>query len=171
MIACPQRVAALHAHHDGELGAFSRWRLERHLATCPGCRASLAALEAIGDAARAQADAIASPDLWDLLAVRLPELDAAIDAGPPARGTRAARLWAGLAGLRGRQLMKPIGVAAAVAAVAAGFLLLRPVAPPDHVVRAVDGEGHVVMVLPSDRDATIIWVMDDGGGSGDPAPL
>lgn len=37
--SCDQTAQLLSDYHDGELGGLRRWRVEKHLAVCDGCRA------------------------------------------------------------------------------------------------------------------------------------
>jgi anti-sigma factor RsiW len=151
----------LAAYHDGELSVFARWRVERRLARDAAARRELASFAELGALLREQADAEpAAPDLWagvraQLATARRPEPLEADDALPSPSGWLPAWLGAALA-------------AASVAAVMASGALAGD-ARPVSSVRWLDGKGKPVMVLQDDRDATIIWVLDEpkrtsGGG-------
>jgi anti-sigma factor RsiW len=140
-------LARLHAYHDGELGRWSRWRLERRLRRDPRLRRELAQLERLGALVREAAPAAGTPDLWDGIARRLPA------AAEPAPG------FGGLSWLR-----PAASAAAAAAAVAAVVWLAWPegAAPPGGAVRWIDSGGRPMLVLDQgvDADVTIIWMLD-----------
>jgi anti-sigma factor RsiW len=151
----------LDAYHDGELSLLARWRVERRLARDPSARRELASLDELGALLREHASAEpASPDLWNGVRARLataprPAPLEADDALREHTGWLPAWLGAGLA-------------AASVAAVMASGALAGD-ARPVGSVRWLDGKGKPVMVIQDDRDATIIWVLDEpkrtsGGG-------
>ena len=153
--------AELAAYHDGELSWLARRRVERRLAHDAVTRRELASLSELGSLLREQASAEpAPPDLWAGVRAQLPTarrpapLDAD-DALPGRAGWLPAWLGAGLA-------------AASVAAVMASGALAGDAAAVSSV-RWLDGKGKPVMVIQDDRDATIIWVIDEpkrssGGG-------
>jgi hypothetical protein len=73
---------SIHALVDGTIGAIRRAELERHLAECTDCRAFLADMQAIRDAA-ASLDPIAPPDgVWLQIAGRLRQ-EGRVAAPPP----------------------------------------------------------------------------------------
>lgn len=165
MSACERIGPRLDAYHDGELGRLRRWSVRRHVAACPGCRAELAALRGVGAWVREAVDAAPAPDpdLWSELRWRLP----ARTADPPARSRRddAARARPGRAAFG----MPVLGAGV----VAASLALLVLVGPPDlfgkaagTVVRSLNTHGRPVMVLHKPDEATIIWLMDEGGVQG-----
>lgn len=154
MSACERIGPLLDAYHDGELGRLRRWRLQRHLDGCPGCREELAALAGVGSWVRKATEAAPPPDVWSEIRWRL-----------PARGSRAAP--AARRGLRpGRAGFGFPALGAGVVASAIALLVL--VGPPElfrsqagSVVRSLNTHGRPVMVLDAPGDATIIWLMDD----------
>lgn len=143
----------LDAYHDGELGWLARRRVERRLAHDVAARRELAALAELGALLREHVNAEpATPDLWagvraQLATAARPAPLEADDALPLRAGWLPAWLGAGLA-------------AASVAAVMASGALAGDAAPVSSV-RWLDGKGKPVMVLQDDRDATIIWVLDE----------
>jgi negative regulator of sigma E activity len=160
---------ALEAYHDGELGGFARWRLERRLRRDPGLRRELAQLAALGDALREAAVQAPGPDLWDGIERGLRAEDARRD---EAESEQARRGF----GRRGWLVGAPLGAAVAASLVLAVGLGERRAPPKVGVVRWVDAGKRNVMVLQddADEDATIIWVLDappsetggDGGSGG-----
>jgi anti-sigma factor RsiW len=143
----------LAAYHDGELSWLARRRVQKRLAHDAAARRELAVLSDLGALLREQASAApAAPDLWagvraQLATARRPEALDADDALAGRAGWLPAWLGAGLA-------------AASVAAVMASGALAGDAAPVGSV-RWLDGKGKPVMVLQDDRDATIIWVLDE----------
>jgi anti-sigma factor RsiW len=73
---------------DGELSDAERGALERHLAACPGCTATLADLTRVVMRARALAGEEPRRDLWGGIAARIGTKAAA---GAPVRPIRAGR--------------------------------------------------------------------------------
>lgn len=60
------KQATLALHAGGDLGAFARWRTERHVATCAQCRDEVAEFEAMR---RNMADLLEMPELpWTRIA-------------------------------------------------------------------------------------------------------
>lgn len=142
----------LQAYHDGELGAWARWRFERRLARSPELRRELAALAELTDLVRESEAAVAAPDLWPEIARRLPGVDA----------ERAEAAWAARRpGLRERYL-KPVAalVTAGALAAALAIALVSGETAPSGVVNWVDGGDRNVMVLDGEGDVTVIWVFD-----------
>ncbi len=160
MTICQDFASDLELHHDGELDPPGVSRLERHLGSCEACRTRLQALSWLGTELRARDSAAPGPDLWTSIAARLPGLDAIAPHEAP--WWRRVLLRPGL--------LRPLGAALAFATIAAVLLLVHTPAPID-IVRSIDAKGRPVMVMPSEGDATIIWLIDDGGeeapGSGD----
>jgi anti-sigma factor RsiW len=141
----------LHAHHDGELGWLSRWRVARRLARDAAARREVASVAELGSLLREQAAAESAPDLWAGIEARLataprPAPLEADDASPAPAPWLPAWLGAGLA-------------AASVAGVMASGVLAGDAAPVGSV-RWIDANRKPVMVLQDDRDATIIWVIE-----------
>jgi anti-sigma factor RsiW len=139
-------LARLHAYHDGELGRFSRWRLERRLRRDPRLRGELERVERLGALLREAAPAAAAPDLWDGIARRLP---AAAEPAP---------------GLGGLSWLRPVSAAAVAAAVAAVAWVawFGAAAAPGGAVRWIDSGGRPMLVLDEgvEADVTIIWMLD-----------
>jgi anti-sigma factor RsiW len=107
MTGCERVGPRLDGYHDGELGALARWRVDRHLARCPGCREELEDLGRVGAWVREANGPAAEPDLWAGVAARLPR--ALPQASAPRGRLRIAAPFAG---------------AALAAAAAAAFFLL-----------------------------------------------
>ncbi len=60
------KQATLSLHAGGDLGAFARWRTERHLAICERCRDEVAGF---GNLRRSMADLLGMPELpWNRIA-------------------------------------------------------------------------------------------------------
>ena len=139
-------LARLHAYHDGELGRWSRWRLERRLRRDPRLRGALERIERLGGLLREAAPAAAAPDLWDGIARRLP---AAAESAP---------------GLGWPVWLRPASAAAAAAVVAAVAWLawFEGAAPSGGAVRWIDSGGRPMLVLDAGVEAgvTIIWMLD-----------
>jgi anti-sigma factor RsiW len=96
----------LSAYLDGELDAGGRQRVAAHLATCPGCAARLAELQALSAGFRALPEASLGFDLAGVIEGRL----AAAPRPPVAR--RRRDWWAGL----------PVAVGAAASIVVGVFM-------------------------------------------------
>jgi anti-sigma factor RsiW len=150
----PREEAKLHAYHDGELSGLARRRFERRLRGSPQLQHELQSLADIGVQLREiDADAEA-PDLWEQLAPRLRAIDARRQQPAADAPSRSGLVWS--------WLWRPAGVVAAatvVVAIAVG-LLWPEAAERGRVVRWIDGGGRSVMVLDSDPDTTIIWMLD-----------
>jgi anti-sigma factor RsiW len=143
----------LHAYHDGELGGFSRWRIERRLRRDPVLQRELEALASVGALLRATAGEAGGPDLWDGIALRLPAVDARRRVGTAGEATG----WGGW--------LRPAGAFAVAAALtlAVWFGSFDAQTPSGGAVRWVDSGGRPVMLL-DDADesgVTIIWMLDD----------
>ena len=161
MKACQRTQDRLEAFHDGELAGFLRWRMARHLTSCPHCRSEVEDFGAIAEIVREEElAAMPAPDLWAAIAAQLPAIDAELERrAAPAAALRPARERKGWAALLGPL---PIGVGGlAVAGVAIVLWLRLPGSPVrDDVVEELDTMGRSVVVLPSDDKSTIIWVLD-----------
>jgi anti-sigma factor RsiW len=144
--------ATLQAYHDGELGIWARWRVERRLARSPELRRELAALAALGDLVRASEATVAAPDLWEEIARGLRSADA----------ERVEAEWAGRRTGLLERFRGPAGalVAAGAAVAALAIALLTGETAPGGVVHWVDGGDRNVMVLDGEGDVTVIWVFD-----------
>ena len=161
MKACQRTQDRLEAFHDGELAGFLRWRVERHLKSCPHCRSEVEDFGAIAEIVREEElAAMPAPDLWAAIAAQLPAIDAELERrAAPVAALRPARERKGWAALLGPL---PIGVGGlAVAGVAFVLWLRLPGSPVrDDVVEELETMGRSVVVLPSDDKSTIIWVLD-----------
>lgn len=143
----PERFSAL---LDGELSP----RVARRVEAEPRAREEIQRLAGVGEWVREAQAARAGdvPDLWPGVAARLASLDAE-RAGAMARGLsrRSSSPWLGPA------------LAGAAAAVAALVLWLAAPIPMtragDQVVQWLDPQGHPVLVLEAEDEATIIWVL------------
>jgi anti-sigma factor RsiW len=152
MSGCARLASQLDGYHDGELGRLRRWRIDRHLARCPGCRAELEGLARLGAWVRDAEAPTSDPDLWSELAARLPR---AAPAGPARAPLPRFAPFAGVA-------------------VAAGAAAMLWLAPPgvttgetaSDVVRSINTHGRPVMVLDAGHDTTVIWLMDDAARDG-----
>lgn len=143
----------LHAYHDGELGGFSRWRLERQLRRDPILQRELDALGRVGVLVRATRGEASAPDLWDGIALRLPAVDARRRDEPEAEATG----WNGW--------LRPAGAfaAAALVTLAVWFGSVDTATPSGGAVRWIDGGGRPVMVIDQadESGVTIIWMLED----------
>jgi len=83
-VPCEQSQNQLHGYFDGELDALSAANFEKHLETCPDCKATLAAEEALRQSIRQAALYERAPE--DLRNNLLPETAVpAVRSFPPAR--------------------------------------------------------------------------------------
>ena len=158
MSACQNIGVLLDGFHDGELGRFERWRVQRHLAGCGACRDELTSLTQLGGWLRVAVSDAPTPELWDAIEPRLP-LPVPVPARPHVRRVPLRPRW-----------LSPIGVAAA--AFAGTFLVttsdsghLASLHAMSGVVRSIYAKERQVMVLEAENaeDSTIIWLMDDVG--------
>jgi len=149
-----RRMEELHAYHDGELGWFSRWRVERRLARDPEARAELAGFADLGDLLREGEAGAQAPDLWPAIRHQLPARSAASPA------TDAS--LEGFTGVGGSWFPRwaPAGLAAAAVAALVALGVGGGDAPALHSVRWLDTGGQSAMVLQDDGEATIIWILD-----------
>ena len=144
---------AMYAYHDGELGAFGRWRFERRLARSADLRAQLDKLREIGSLMRESQPTDPSPDLWDAIALRLPAADAQREAPAESAGPLVGWLSA----------HRPLAAAAATAALAVALVLgIIREGPGTHpgVISWLDTGGRSVMVLEDQSNATIVWLLE-----------
>jgi anti-sigma factor RsiW len=160
MNGCQSIGVLLDGFHDGELGTFNRWRVQRHIAGCGACRDELASLAQLGGWVRVAVSDAPAAESWDAIERRLP-LPGPVRKRPRVRSVPSRRHW-----------LQPIGVAAAAAAFAGTFLVttsdsghLASLRAVSGVVRSVYANQRQVMVLEaeSSRDSTIIWLMDEVG--------
>ena len=84
---------ALQAYHDGELGYWARWKVQRRLERSPGLRRELAELEALSGLVLESAPEVAVPDLWTGIARGLSAVDAERAAGEPAAPRAVVFEW------------------------------------------------------------------------------
>ena len=152
---------ALQAYHDGELGYWARWKVQRRLERSSGLRRELAELEALSGLVLESAPEVVVPDLWTGIARGLSAVDAERAAVEPAAPRAVVFEW----------LFRPAGalVAAGAAAAALAMLLLSGETVPSGVVHWVDSGTRNVMVLDGEGDVTVIWVfdpVDDGASRG-----
>jgi anti-sigma factor RsiW len=161
MSGCQSIGALLDGYHDGELGSLERWRVQRHLAGCAGCRGELASLSQLGNLVRGAVGRTPESDLWDAIAERL-----------PSRRPERERLGTRRAPSSRRRWLPSLGVGAAVAASAAAFLVttsdpgrLASIEGASGMVRSIYAKERRVMVLEPERggDPAIIWLIDDQG--------
>lgn len=61
--------AALALHAGGDLGAFARWRMERHLAQCDRCKKEVSGFQTVRDSIAELADVPELP--WGLMAAEM----------------------------------------------------------------------------------------------------
>ena len=137
-MACTRYLNSIQELVDGTLGPIRRAELEQHLETCADCRALLADLERIRDAAGAL-DEMPLPDgAWLQIAGRLRQ-EGRLSTGPTNRAAAPRRIRAGHVAI--------LALAAAlIIAVGASLVLIRPSArneppaapPPPASGNAVD---------------------------------
>lgn len=158
-MTCRTLAEQIHPYIDGELPESGRPDVERHLAGCPACRESLAALQGLGRLLRRE---LTDPQglgtsLWPAIEARLGE-PAAAGAARVGRSSRGRLAW--------RTVVPALAVAAAVVAAVS----LRqggkgvPVTPPDQLaqVASVEGGDHssVVLVAGTPFEPPIILVTE-----------
>jgi len=163
-----RELEQLHLYHDGELGAFARWRFERRLARRPALRAELDALRSVSRAvASARFDLAPAPqprlDVWAQIAPSLAAADVEREreAERPRFGLAIPRWVLGSGALAAAAL-----VAVLVVVRGGGFdgedaRSAASATTSGGVVRYLDSGGRAVMVFddPND-DVTIVWTMD-----------
>ena len=151
----------LHAYHDGELGAWSRRRLEARLRGSPELRLELALLQDVGEAARAADVQRAEPDLWSDIRAGLASIDAEV--APRRRRVESSQLWGRFPARSWGAL--PLGAAALAASALLAMIVIGrlPASVPEiaaGTVRFLDTDGRAVLVLEESDDVTIIWLVD-----------
>jgi hypothetical protein len=105
----------------GEAGPFSRWRIERHLETCPQCEQAVADFFHLADELSVLGD---TPDIdWNAMSADI-QARLAVESPEPAQ-RRAVPAWTW-----------QLGAAAACALVVAAVLQVGPKAEPDYAPRA-----------------------------------
>jgi len=159
---CPS-TRELSGYLDGEAGSRARSSTEAHLAACPGCRARLAELGAVGALIRSQVEAHAEErDLSELAGRVLARLE-------PYRPSLAERLRVSWEEWRAhRPGVLAGGIALAAAGLAMLLLVPGPATEPSDVrsgamVRSVstDEQAHVApVVLKTEGGDAIIWLVD-----------
>lgn len=140
----------LHAYHDGELNALSRWWWERRLAGSAELRAELAQIRAIGERLQGIEGSGPTVDLWDKIALSLPGLDAQ---------RREASSQARAPFRFGRPLFAVAATAVLAVALVLGTMSDTPV-QDSGVVRWLDTGGRSVIVLDEPDGATIVWLLE-----------
>lgn len=139
--------SALALHAGGDLGAFARWRMERHLAKCERCRGEIAAFQALRNTT---ADLGGLPEVnWQAMAAEMSaNIRLGLSAGEcvkqPARN-RAPRFgW------------RPVAAIVGAAAVLVGMV-------------AIEYERYLLTVspigVPARADASLLESTPDGIGS------
>ena len=131
-----QSILALYAGQD--LGWFTRWRTERHLAHCRECRDEVRAFESARDnlVALQELPAIS----WNRLAAEMKaNIRLGLAAGECVRGERTTGPLAWLGMLSGAHALT--ACASVMALVAAGLILQRPTPP---AAPAIAGESAVL---------------------------
>lgn len=152
---CERASRLLHRFADGELGLFSRWRVDRHLARCSACAGQLAALQNLRAGVRAKLPYHrAPPALAARIGAALPR------EAPPASGAWRWRLGDGLR-------LGGAGLAGALAGVALTMLVTASprgsVTPDieadliDSHIRSMMGE-HLTDVRTSDQHTVKPWL-------------
>jgi anti-sigma factor RsiW len=116
-MSCQQYLNSIQELVDGSLGAIRRAELEQHLDQCESCRALLADLERIRDAAGALPELQPPDRVWLQLAGRLRQEGRINPAAVPPRARRSSVAWLAIA-------------AALVIAAGSAVLLLIPRGTP-----------------------------------------
>ena len=161
--------AALALHAGGDLGAFARWRMERHLAHCERCRGEVAAFQALRTST-ASLDEL--PELpWQTLAAEMrANIRLGLSAGECVRPAERR--------LTPRFGWRPVAAIAGVAALLVGVvaveleryeLTVSPIGIPAHVDNAFlqsapDGIGNQSLRLMY-RGAQDVQLTANAGGS------
>lgn len=157
--ACRERLQALSAYGDGELGQGERLHLEEHMDGCARCRQEVARFQNLTHLLR-EVDAedltsLTPVDLWGGISK---ELEA------PARrgfGLALVQRWQGWAPTWARPVWVPVVVAGAVIiTLALPFVQEESGLQADEAIVESVNEGEV-MVFKGGKDSTIIWVFDD----------
>jgi anti-sigma factor RsiW len=158
---CSECRLALHAHLDDELEVVNARTVEEHLASCAACTAESAALRALGEKLKAQAERPEPPAGFEerlraslRASLRDNAVDGAMDGAPPAvRPVRRLRL----------AMFVPLAAAALLLAWFAGFEAGRPGARGRAVdqlvalhVRSTNPSG-AIEVASSDRHTVNPW--------------
>ncbi len=144
-----RRTQELYAYHDGELSWWARRRVARRLAHDAAARRELETLSEIGALMHEHAAEAAPVDLWERIRSELPY------AKKPTAPPQPEAAW----GLGAPQWIAAGLAAAAITAVlAVGF---DPSDAPAGSVRWLDARGKPAMVLRDDREATIIWLLEE----------
>ena len=153
----------LHAYHDGQLGPVARWWWRRRIARSPGLREQLEQLAEVGNWVR-ETDSQQTPDLWDRIARRLPEIDAARAATTADESGLLPESLGRTPGWMARSTgLRPIMVASVTAAVAVAVALGTMGDGPGQrpgAVRWLDTGGRSVIVLDNPDAATIFWLLE-----------
>ena len=164
MTISDRTLRRLGRYRDGELGRWGARRMAAELRESPELRWELEMLGVLGEAAGQLDAAAATPSLWDAIAGVLPDIDRHRARGAkPARApelrvseTPASAWW----GPR-------MGAALAAGALAVAAVVAFQPPPPVQIsaagsVRYLDTAGRSVMVIDSEEDVTIIWLIGPG---------
>ncbi len=157
MTGCERFSEKLPGYRDDALSVLARYRVGRHVEECGTCRDALDDLRRMGQWVRESTATGPTPDLWPAIALRLDAIDAQLaEQGKPSPRAN----WGTWMPLRA-------GAAAALATLIIGIGLFWGEAPRASVVKSLDAAGKAVMVIESESDSTIIWVMDPQVHRGD----
>jgi anti-sigma factor RsiW len=96
-MACQQYLNSIHELVDGTIGAIRRAELEQHLGGCEACRALVADLEQIRDAAAALPDMRPPDRVWLQIAGRLRQEGRITTAPQPERTQHSYVAWLAIA--------------------------------------------------------------------------
>lgn len=168
---CTQTQSLLHGHLDQELDLASSMALDRHLESCPSCRAAFEAQSAMRSSIRRYAQYHAAPSR---LAERIQaSLDRASGATPKARARRHwlalgrwPRLAAAVASARDGEWLR-LGTAVAATAIVtwtAAFQIAKPPSEQRIAEQVITGHarsiitGHIADVASSDRHTVKPWL-------------
>lgn len=152
---CDRARVLLSARLDGELSGLARFRLERHLRSCAGCRHQLADLERLRARVRAELPRHAiPPELHERLRAQWQRSGAAAPRQTPDDGARRRWLaWGALA-----------GSAATLAALSVGNWIALRAGRDELAIEAVDAHtrailsGRTIEIASSDQHTVKPWL-------------